>query len=109
MRDQLYHGVIRPMQVRIIFVGMFRIALPLNLQVTLLAIQQATESGSGEPRGALFSILVGFAAALPLIVSIVQVESLWRSVRPTCERSPDGQWTYRLGVPHDDYNLPAIR
>merc|ERR1712107_278920 len=93
----------------IFFVGMFRIALPLNLQVTLLAIQQTRHTDRDVSHEALLSIILGFASTLPLVVSIVQVELLWCKACPICERSPDGQWTYRHGSFLGNHTLSSIK
>ena len=68
-------GMCSQLAFRMFFVGSLRIALPLDLQVTLFAISTAT-GRNGSRREDIFSIVVAALAALPALFNVYEIALL---------------------------------
>merc|ERR1712039_967927 len=78
---------------QLVFFGIFRIAVPLNLQVELLALKAAStpeDIQDNSSYGALFSIFLATATVIPMLFTIGHNEAMLRKAKKFCELYPMG-------------------
>jgi hypothetical protein len=77
-----FHSLCRRLSSRMLFMGVFKTALPVNMQVTLLALQRATSPESPVNAQQVCFILISIVSSLAVMVNIVEVEQEYAVAAP---------------------------